>query len=320
MVKKVSDDAFLQQLIGKDSLHGRMILNTPPPTASNISMDEMLQRHQRTAPHQNSPKLSLSLIDDSPYQPRIQYDPIEIDNLAHSMAAAGQEDSITVRAKNNGRYELIGGHRRVRAARSLGWAEIDANIVDRNDRDAELATMVQNEARVDLTDYERGKLYQRSMESGFASTQTEVAHLFGTIQGRVSRCLSMLRLPENYIAMLEEKPGLFGLTCAESIAQLHKEYPNESKLIEAGVNRITEEGADQKSVKQWVRQMVKQKNSPSSPSGRAVITDRSGREMFTAKFSDREFTIRIKTMDVSTKEIEEIVLATLRQRAEKVDE
>jgi type IV secretory pathway VirB4 component len=117
--------------------------------------------------------------------------------------------------------------------------------------------------------------------------------------------------------MLEAKPNMFGITCAESIVQLLKEYPAEIELIEAGVRRITEEGADQKSVKQWVQQMVKQKHYVTKPKERAVITDRAGREMFTAKFSGREFTVRIKATEVDAKEVEEMVLAALRQRAEK---
>ena len=272
------------------------------------------------AENYSSPKIALALIDDSPYQPRMQYDPMEIDNLAHSLAAAGQEEPIIVREKTSGRYELIGGHRRVRAARSLGWTEVTANIVDRSDRDAELATMVSNEARIDLSDYERGKLYQQAITSRFASTQTEVAHLFGTSQGHVSKRMAMLKLPSTYIAMLEAKPDLFGVTCADSIVQLLKEYPDETALIEDGVLRITKEGADQKSVKQWVQQMVRQKHNISPAKEHAVITNRAGRAMFTSKFSGRELTIQIKATEVDAKEIEEIVLAVLRQHAEKNNE
>lgn len=266
-------------------------------------------------PTNEAQKISTDKIDDSPYQPRIMYDPMEIDNLAHSLAAAGLEDPITVRDKIDGRYELISGHRRVRAARSLGWAEINANIVARSDRDAELATMIQNEARIDLTDYERGKLYQRAQKSGFATTQTEVAHLFGTTQALVSRCMGMLKLPIYFIAILEEKPDLFSYNCAEAITLLIKEYPDEIELIKDGVKRITEEGADQKSVKQWVQQMVKQKRSIALPKERAIITNRVGRAMFAAKFSDREFTVRIQAPEVDAKTVEEMVLAALRQIA-----
>lgn len=284
---------------------------------------EKLEERVRHAESQSARprKIRLDLIDDSPYQPRIQYDPIEIDNLAHTMAAAGQKEPITVRHKPDGRYEIDGsGHRRCRAARNLGWADIDAHVVEHDDREAQLSTMVANEARVDLSDYERGKLYRESIEAGFAKTQSDVANLFGTTQANVSRRMAMLKLPAIYLDMLDAKPDLFGYNCAESITQLLKQYPDEVALIEAGVRRITEEGADQKSVKQWVEQMVKQKHAIAPPKQHAVITDRSGRAMFTAKCTGRELTIRIKASELDAKEVEEIILAALRQRAEKAAE
>lgn len=321
MVGKMSDDAFIQKLKENDA-HKGMILRTPPPTASNITMDEMLSRQQGTVPHHDIPKIYLALIDDSPYQPRMQYDPMEIDNLAHSMAAAGQEDPITIREKTDGRYELIGGHRRVRAARSLGWAEIAANIVDRSDRDAELATMVSNEARVDLSDYERGKLYQKSISSGFAATQTEIAHLFGTTQASVSRRMGMLKLPANYIAMLDERPSIFGADCAKAIIKLIDEYPDEQALIEAGVIRIKEESANEKSVTQWVQQAVKAKLKKDAPPSEphSVVADESGREMFTAKFDGDDIHIKVKMDGISEAELKACVLGALRQLAGKIIE
>lgn len=265
-------------------------------------------------------QIALADIDDSPYQPRTLYDPIEIDNLAHSLAAAGLKEPVLLRAKSDGRHELIYGHRRTRAGRNLGWTEIAAYVVTHSDREAELAAMVSNEARVDLTDYERGMLYRRSIASRFAATQTDIANLFGTTQGRVSRCMAMLKLPDTYLVMLDQKPDLFGSRCAEDIAHLLKEYPAETALIEDGVHRITEEGADQKSVKQWVQQMVKQKHNTAGPKEHAVVTDRAGRAMFTAKRAGREVTIRIQATEIEAKEVEEIVLAALRKRAEKVFE
>ena len=265
----------------------------------------------------DSQAVPISLIDDSPFQPRMLYDPAEIDNLAHSLAAAGLEDAITVRMKDGGRFELISGHRRVRAARSLGWPAIEARIVSKTDRQAELATMVQNEARVDLTDFERGKLYQTAMTSGFGKTQSDVANLFGTTQGRVSRCMAILKLPDTYLQILEAKPDLFGYSCAEQIMQLLKEFPNDILLVEEAVRRIDQEGADQKSVRQWVVQMVKQKNGVIQQKPRAVVTDRAGREIFVVKPTGRELTVQIKANDVDQKEIEELILAALRQHAEK---
>ena len=259
--------------------------------------------------------LPLSLVDDSPFQPRIMYDPAEIDNLAHSLAAAGIEDAITVR-QVGARYELISGHRRVRAARSLGWTTISARIVAKDDRQAELATMVQNEARIDLTDYERGKLYQSALNAGFGKTQTDIANLFGTVQGRVSKCLAMLRLPSPFIGMLDDKPDLFGAACSETILLLLKEYPKEQPLIEEAVQRIVKENADQKSVRQWVLQMLKQRNIQAEPRPRAVVTNRAGKEIFVSRRSGREITIQIKASDRDVKEVEEFLLEALRKNAE----
>lgn len=261
--------------------------------------------------------VALSLIDDSPYQPRTLYDKEELDLLAESLVSAGQKEPVTLRPIGAGRYELIAGHRRTHAARSLGWTDIDAHVVEHTDRDAELATMVSNEARVDLTDYERAKLYQAAMAAGFAKNQTDVGSLFGTTQERVSRRMAMLKLPTYYIAMLEARPDIFGCKCAEQIAQLLNKYPAETALIEAAVERIAQEGADQNSVKQWVQQMITQQENRAQSKGPAIVTDSAGRAIFTAKRSGREVTIKINDAGIDVKEVEEIILIALRQRAEK---
>jgi ParB/RepB/Spo0J family partition protein len=282
---------------------GGMLFAVPPPPAD-----------ARTTG--GAEKISLALIDDSPYQPRDFYDPIEIDHLSNSLKAGGLEEPILLRPKAGGRYELIAGHRRTRAARTLDWTEIDAYVVIRTDREAQLAAMRSNESRVDLTDYERAKLYQDSIDFGFARTQTEIANLFGTTQSYVSRRMAMLKLPQAYIVMLDAKPGMFGVTGAEMIAQLLKEHPEETALIERSVLRITEEGAAQASIKQWVLSMIGQRNSPGKAITPAIVRDSAGRAMFTSKRSQsgREFTIRIQSTQLSADEVEEIVMEALRKR------
>lgn len=267
--------------------------------------------------HSGPQLVALSLIDDSPYQPRTLYDKEELDLLAASLVSAGQKEPVTIRPISSGRYELIAGHRRTHAARSLGWTDIDAHVVEQTDREAELATMVSNEARVDLTDYERAKLYQAAIAEGFAKNQTEVGNLFGTTQERVSRRMAMLKLPVDYVLMLEARPDLFGCKCAEQIAQMLKKYPAEATLIQAAVDRIATEGADQNSVKQWVQQMINQRENRAQRKGPAIVTDSSGRAIFTANTSGRELTIKINADEIDAKEVEELVLITLRQRAEK---
>jgi hypothetical protein len=109
--------------------------------------------------------------------------------------------------------------------------------------------------------------------------------------------MAMLKLPEVYVAMLNDKPKMFGVRLSEQIFELIKEYPNEEKLIHTAVMRITEEDADQTSVKQWFLQMVKQKSKKPSQKPK-IITNRNGRQVFTAKLDGRVITVRISDVHV----------------------
>ena len=343
MVKKhTSDSAFIEALKNKSSgditavntFHPpRMILNTPP-VRSTVSTDDLYEQELARAasnsrisqlqdpPNSEGPSsapkarvIPLSLIDDSPFQPRLIYDPVEIDNLAHMLVAAGQDERITVRLMPSGRYQLIKGHRRTRAARTLGWQDIEANVVELDDRAAELSAMISNEGQIGLSDYERGKVYKRAKAKGFAKTQEDVANLFGTVQGLVSMRMSMLDLPEPFINMLERNPRMFGATTASDIRKLLKEYPTQEKLIEKAALRIND-GASENSVKAWVQQMLK----PKTISNEAVVTDKSGKLIFKTKYSGRDFTIQIKDADLSPADIEELLLTALRECANKKED
>jgi ParB family chromosome partitioning protein len=300
--------AFVPMSLGSHQGGGMLFSAPPAPVTKEIVLGGAVN-------------VMIALVDDSPYQPRDLYDSVEIDNLANSLVAAGLDEPITIRLKVGitGRYELIAGHRRIRAARSLGWSEISAYVVIRTDREAQLSAMVSNESRVDLTDFERGKLYQAAIDARFVRTQVEVADLFGTTQGFVSKRMAMLKLPVPYIIMLESSPGLFGVSCAEVIAQLTKEYPNEAVIIEQGVRRIIEEGALQTSLRQWVMGRLGAQAGSRKAKTSSYVTDRSGRPMFTAKrsTSGRDITIRIQATELDAQEVEDIVLAALRVRAEK---
>ena len=93
------------------------------------------------AAREDARKIPVADIVDSPYQPRLKYDPEEIDRLAETMDTAAHADPIKVRMVN-GKYELISGHRRIRAARSLGWTEIDAYVEELTDREAQAKTLL----------------------------------------------------------------------------------------------------------------------------------------------------------------------------------
>lgn len=256
-------------------------------------------------------RIQLDLIDDSPYQPRMVIDEEEIDDLAKTMAAARQADPIKVRPAGV-RYELISGHRRTRAARSLGWEAIDAIIEHRTDAEAEVEAMLLVVGNVSLSDYELAKMYDRAITRGICPTQTACGTFFATRQPQVSARLDMLNLPTEIVNMLEAKPRLFGYECSKVIKALIKDHPGEISVIVRGVERLGE-GMKQNSLKGWVLQAIKQ-DQVSTQDARKTIT-RNGRPVFTTKRDPRSVTIACKNPGMDVAKFEERLRAWLQEQA-----
>jgi ParB family chromosome partitioning protein len=92
--------------------------------------------------------LPVNTIQPSPRNPRQSL--TGIDELAASIRAHGLMQPIVVRPVAKG-YELVAGHRRLEAVRSLGWTEITAIVRDENEDEAYILTLVENLQREDLT-------------------------------------------------------------------------------------------------------------------------------------------------------------------------
>jgi len=259
-------------------------------------------------------KISLSLVDDSPYQPRLEYDPEEIDALAKTMAAATQADPIKVR-KIGDRYELIGGHRRKRAALSLGWTEIDAIVESRSDAEAELETMLLVVANVKLSDFELAEMYQRALTKGFAKNKDKAAAMFGVTPSAVTGRLEMLSLPTEILEILRERPRLFSYSTAGVIKTLVQEHPKHLDIIVRGIRRLYEENAKQNSLKGWILQAIAQQTRKAAPKASGLIVTKGGREVFTTKKTATAVTVNIKSRNVDSEQLEKDLHAWLTQYA-----
>ncbi|MCY0916507.1 ParB/RepB/Spo0J family partition protein [Massilia antarctica] len=261
-------------------------------------------------------RIPLPLIDDSPYQPRLEIDPEEIDELAKTMAAAHQADPIKVRRVGD-RFELISGHRRVRAARTLGWEEIDAIIEVRNDIEAEVEAMLLVVGNVHLSAYELAKMYDRAISKGIVANQTACAAFFAAKQPVVSACLGMLDLPPEIISLLDSKPRLMGYECAKVVKALIKEHPTHIDTIIRGVARLGE-GMQQNALKGWVRQSIKQSAEHKEDDRRTITSN--GRPVFTTKRDPRSVTVSCKIPGMDIEIFEERLRLWLQEQAKSVDE
>lgn len=261
-------------------------------------------------------KIPISDIVDSPYQPRLKYDPEEIDRLAETMDTAAHADPIKVRMVN-GKYELISGHRRVRAARSLGWVEIDAYVEELTDREAQAKTLLLAVGSVGLADYEYALMFATALREGLCKTQREVASYFGQGTVKVSGCLDMLKLPAKIVRMLDSNPALFGYQTGAVIKKLCSDYPDNLVDIERGVQRLVE-GAAQNSLKSWVLQAIKGQAERGGSEPNLITNGR--RLIFTTKISadQRSVVVNCKVPDLDIAAFEKHLQAWLEIQAKEV--
>jgi ParB family transcriptional regulator, chromosome partitioning protein len=136
-------------------------------------------------------------IRPDPDQPRKVFIEAEITALAATMAEQGQLQPILLRRdpEQRGSYVIIAGERRWRAARLNGWSTM---LAIEHEGDAEVATLIENLQRVDLTTVEEARGLNRLIkEKGW--TQAQAAEALGKSKGEISATLRILTLPQTVL-------------------------------------------------------------------------------------------------------------------------
>ena len=146
-------------------------------------------------PVQSSPYKLLPIykVEPNPDQPRQEFDPEELQNLADSIAEHGVIQPLTVRETGSGYYQIIAGERRWRAARMANLMEIPAVVVEADDRKAMELALIENLQRQDLNPVEEALGYQ-SLMNDFGMTQEDTARRVGKSRPTVTNALRLLNL------------------------------------------------------------------------------------------------------------------------------
>ena len=154
-------------------------------------------------PGEKSPYQLLPIykVEPNPGQPRQDFDPVELQSLADSIATHGIVQPLTVREVNNGYYQIIAGERRWRAARIAGLTEVPAVIMEADDRKVMELALIENLQREDLNPVEEAMGYRSLMEE-YGLTQEEAAARVGKSRPAVANTLRLLNLPEAILEML----------------------------------------------------------------------------------------------------------------------
>ena len=128
----------------------------------------------------------------NPFQPRILFSEVELDELADSVAKHGVMQPIVIRQTARG-YELVAGERRWRATQRAGLAEIPALIRDLDDQQVAALALIENLQREQLTAIEQARALAR-MRDQFGLDQSALAEMISTSRSQVANLLRLLNL------------------------------------------------------------------------------------------------------------------------------
>lgn len=179
--------------------------------------------------------LGIDLLEPSPFQPRQDMDEGRLEELSASIRSRGVLQPILVRPDpdNAGRYQIIAGERRWRAAQRAGLHEIPVHVRAFDDGDAMAAALVENLQRADLNAIEEAEGLQRLL-TDYALTQEELAGSVGKSRPHIGNTLRLLQLPQEVRAHVRE--GRLSAGHARALLAHPDPIAAARQVIERGLN------------------------------------------------------------------------------------
>ena len=210
-------------------------------------------------------KLPISRIEPRKDQPRREFDPEAIEELAASIREYGLIQPITVRALDKGYYQIIAGERRWRAARAAGLKEVPVRILEADDKLAMELALVENLQREDLNPMEEAAGYKRLMDD-YGLTQEEVAGRVQKSRPAVTNALRLLSLGEG----LQKKVASGTLSAGHARALLPLK---DEALREKAAEEIAARNLSVRQTETLVASLLKQKDEPEKPKSNKIVVD-----------------------------------------------
>ena len=224
---------------------GKNILAGAPKTDTPVRAEETPAA--ASAVPENPTEISVEVIAPNRFQPRREFDEAALEELRESIARHGILQPLSVRAVGDGKYELIAGERRLRAARLAGRATVP--VVVRTASDAEMAEMalIENIQREDLNPIEEARAYEQLLTK-FRLSQEELARRVARSRSAIANSVRLLRLAEEVqafiangvLSMGQTRPllALESKTLQREAAEYIQEHELSARGAEALVKRL----------------------------------------------------------------------------------
>jgi ParB family chromosome partitioning protein len=167
-------------------------VNPPRQKGLGRGLDALLAANN-SPETQRQDSLAVGALQPGKYQPRTRMDPGSLEELAASIKAQGLIQPISVRPVGNGRFEIIAGERRWRAAQIAGLNEVPVLVRDIPDDAALAMSLIENIQREDLNPLEEAAGIQRLIDE-FSMTHQQAADAVGRSRSGASNLLRLLQL------------------------------------------------------------------------------------------------------------------------------
>lgn len=213
--------------------------NDPAPAAPTAHLVGESPEEGRSRDRQAG-MLDLSRITPDPDQPRKTFDEESLEHLSQSLKTTGQLQPIRVRwSRQHGKWVIISGERRYRAALRAGFKSIACQFVDQELSETEVRqqSLIENLLREDLRPIEAAQGYRQLMDLNGWTIQ-QVADALSIAKGTVSKALALLKLPDDIRAQVEE--GQIAPTAAYEISRVEGEGAQRElarRVVDEGLKR-----------------------------------------------------------------------------------
>jgi ParB family chromosome partitioning protein len=158
---------------------------------------------QEEAAEQELRQVPVSVVVPNPKQPRRRFDPESISSLAESLREAGVIQPLIVRPLSDGRYELIAGERRWRAAQEAGLETVPVIIRDEAEAQRLQTALIENVAREQLNPVDEARACAMLIED-LGVTKEELGRRLGRSRASLSNLIRILDLPDEALELLAE--------------------------------------------------------------------------------------------------------------------
>ncbi|HSX37008.1 MAG TPA: ParB/RepB/Spo0J family partition protein [Patescibacteria group bacterium] len=180
-------------------------------------------------PGEKVQKLSLDVLQPNAYQPRKHFDETALAELAASIKQYGIVQPLVVTAASGGRYAIIAGERRWRAAKLAGLTEVPALVRSSKELEQLEIAIIENVQRVDLSPLEQAQSIER-LHQEFATPYEQIAKRLGKANSTINNIVRLLQLPSEAAEALAQKKISEGH--ARAILALKGQPEKQHRLLE----------------------------------------------------------------------------------------